>query len=142
MTAFRRLVLLLVAAGVAGHWLRKRLETPAPELPPALPGPLEVEEAPEAPAAAAPLEMGPVTDEMNAIPLPLEEELAMVDAAEPEPAPQAEPAADELARAETAESEVTRVPLADEPDQPDEPDPEPLDIVAVVDDLLEQPGDS
>ena len=60
---------------MAGVWLRRRLEPPSPELPASGPGPLEIEPA---------LEMGPVTDEMDAIPLPLEEELALVDAAEPE----------------------------------------------------------
>jgi hypothetical protein len=59
---------MLVAAGVAGLWLRRRLETPAPVLAPAPPS----------------RSIGPVTDEMNAIPLPLEEELAMVDGAAPE----------------------------------------------------------
>ena len=65
--------------------------------------------------------MGPVTDEMNAIPLPLEEELALVDAAEPE-------AAATAPRAEPAEPS---------PKLADEDDSESVDIVAVVDDLLE-----
>jgi hypothetical protein len=68
MIALRRLLLLLVAAGLAGLWLRRRLEAPAPVL------------APTPPTRS----ISPVTDEMNAIPLPLEEELAMVDGAEPE----------------------------------------------------------
>ena len=38
----------------------------------------------ESDAVVSRLEAGPVTDEMNAIPLPLEEELAFVDAAEPD----------------------------------------------------------
>jgi hypothetical protein len=115
VTALRRLLLLLIAAGVAGVWLRRRLEPAPPELPGSGPGPLEIEAAGDSPGAeiaASRLEMGPVTDEMNAIPLPLEEELALVDAAEPEAA-----AADDS-----------------------EDDSEPVDIVAVVDDLLEPPS--
>jgi hypothetical protein len=117
VTALRRLLLLLVAAGLAGAWLRRRLEPPSPELPVSGPGPLEIEAL--SPARA---EMGPVTDEMNAIPLPLEEELAQVDAAEPRAtaADDEEEAGEELARVEEA-------------------DPESVDIVSVVDDLLEPP---
>jgi len=113
--ALRRLLLFLIAAGVAGVWLRRRLEPPSPELPASGPGPLEIEPA---------LEMGPVTDEMDAIPLPLEEELALVDAAEPEAAA-AEP-----------EPEI-RLSKPSEEDTDD--DSESVDIVAVVDDLLEPP---
>ncbi len=121
VTALRRLLLLLIAAGVAGVWLRRRLEPPAPELPGSGPGPLEIE-----PAGDSKLEMGPVTDEMNAIPLPLEEEFALVDAAEPEvAATEPEPAGEE----ETADEELARVEAG-----------EPVDIVAVVDDLLEPPS--
>ena len=118
VTALRRLLLLLIAAGVAGAWLRRRLEPPSPELPASGPGPLELE-------ALSPVraEMGPVTDEMNAIPLPLEEELAQVDAAEPRataPDDDGEEAAEELARVEATA-------------------PDAVDIVSVVDDLLEPP---
>jgi len=72
MSALRRLLLLMVAAGVAGVWLRRQLEPAPPSLPPTV----------EDEAVAS--KMGPVTDEMNAIPLPLEEELALVEDAEPE----------------------------------------------------------
>jgi hypothetical protein len=93
MSALRRIVFLMVAAGVAGIWLRRWLDPAPPSLPPADAG------------EAGPI--GPVTDEMNAIPLPLEEELAFVEEAEPEVT------ADE--EQETAE----------------------VDIVSVVDDLIE-----
>jgi hypothetical protein len=148
VTALRRLLLLLIAAGLAGVWLRRRLEPPSPELPASGPGPLEIEPA-RAPVEESRLEMGPVTDEMNAIPLPLEEELAMVAAAEPEaaaedepdaeeePADEEAPADEELARAETAESEVRRVERSYEDH---EKDSDSVDIVAVVDDLLEPPS--
>ena len=134
VTVLRRLLLLLIAAGVAGVWLRRRLEPPSPELPASGPGPREIEPA-LAPAEASRLEMGPVTDEMNAIPLPLEEELALV--AEEEPADEEAPAEEELARAETAESEVRRVVRSDDDH---EKDSDSVDIVAVVDDLLEPPS--
>ena len=119
VSALRRLLLLLIAAGVAGAWLRRRLEPTSPELPASGPGPLELEAL--SPAGAG---MGPVTDEMNAIPLPLEEELAQVDAAEPR-ATAAEDDAEEEAADELARVEAT--------------DPEAVDIVSVVDDLLEPP---
>ena len=120
VTALRRLLLLLIAAGVAGAWRRRRLAPPSPVLPSSGPGPLEIEAV--APARS---EMGPVTDEMNAIPLPIEEELALVDAAEPEAAAAKddEPPDEELARAEAAA-------------------PDAVDIVSVVDDLLEAPRET
>jgi hypothetical protein len=93
MSALRRIFFLMVAAGVAGIWLRRRLEPAPPSLLAAEPG------------EAGPI--GPVTDEMNAIPLPLEEELALVEEAEPEAS-------------------------ADE-----EQDTAEVDIVSVVDDLIE-----
>ena len=106
MSALRRLLFLMIAAGVAGVWLRRQLEPAPPSLPPVL-GDEEV---------AVASKMGPVTDEMNAIPLPLEEELALVEDAEPEAS-------------------------AEEPDEPaervDEQDTAEVDIVDVVDDLLE-----
>lgn len=74
MSALRRLLFLMIAAGVAGVWLRRQLEPAPPSLPQVL-GDEEV---------AVASKMGPVTDEMNAIPLPLEEELALVEDAEPE----------------------------------------------------------
>ncbi|MBN1528561.1 MAG: hypothetical protein JW895_05840 [Thermoleophilaceae bacterium] len=92
MSAIRRILFLMVAAGVAGVFLRRWLEPAPPSLPA---------------AASGPGPIGPVTDEMNAIPLPLEEELAFVEEAEPE---------------------VT----AD-----DEQDTAEVDIVSVVDDLIE-----
>jgi hypothetical protein len=59
---------------------------------------------------------------MDAVSLPLEEELALVDAAEPKvaAAQDDEEAGDELARVEAT-------------------DPDAVDIVSVVDDLLEPP---
>ncbi len=98
MSALRRLLFLMIAAGVAGVWLRRQLEPAPPSLPQVL-GDEEV---------AVASKMGPVTDEMNAIPLPLEEELALVEDAEPEREPR---------RGEQDTAEV--------------------DIVDVVDDLLE-----
>ena len=68
--------------------------------------------------------MGPVTDEMNAIPLPLEEELALVDTAEPEAA--------------ATEPEPPVRTRRGRPAEPED-DSESVDIVAVVDDLLEPP---
>ena len=108
VTALRRLLLLLITAGVAGAWVRRRLEPASPELPFSGPGPLEIEAL--------------VTDEMDAVRLPLEEELALVDAADPEAAAAEddEEAGDELARVEATDSEA-------------------VDIVSVVDDLLEPP---
>ena len=105
MSALRRLLFLMIAAGVAGVWLRRQLEPAPPSLPQVL-GDEEV---------AVASKMGPVTDEMNAIPLPLEEELALVEDAKPEAS-------------------------AEEPDEPaervDEQDTAEVDIVDVVDDLL------
>jgi hypothetical protein len=97
MSALRRLLFLMIAAGVAGVWLRRQLEPAPPSLPQVL-GDEEV---------AVASKLGPVTDEMNAIPLPLEEELAFVEEAEPEV-------------------------MADE-----EQDTAEVDIVSVVDDLIE-----
>ncbi len=133
MPLLRRFLLLLVAAGLAGVWLRRRLDAPGPELLAPSPEPLQLESVPEIPPAPEPppaasaepvteesdalvsrLEAGPVTDEMNAIPLPLEEELAMVDAAEPD--------------ASTADADAAEPELADEPELTEEwvsPEPEP-----------------
>ena len=63
-----------------------------------------------------------MTDEMNAIPLPLEEELALVDPAEPE--------------VRRTEAEVQ--PIVP-PGEESEGGQESVDIVSVVDDLLEPP---
>ena len=78
----------------------------------------------ESDAVVSPLEAGPVTDEMNAIPLPLEEELAFVDAAEPD-------ASTTDADADAAEPQIAEEWVSPEPEQDagEEPEPDPLDAV-------------
>jgi hypothetical protein len=71
MIALRRVLLLIFAAGLAGAWLRRRLEPPPPQLPTV---PLDPGVAPPEPAEMT----------VSRGTLPLEDELAMVDAAEPE----------------------------------------------------------
>jgi hypothetical protein len=140
MPSLRRLLLLLVAAGLAGVWLRRLLDAPEPQVLAASPEPLRLESVPEIPpapeppppaaepvtvesdAVVSPLEAGPVTDEMNAIPLPLEEELAFVDAAEPDAStPDADAAGPQI-----AEEWVSPEP---EQDAGEEPEPGPPDAV-------------